>query len=489
MMDICMYISQPNGPIRAEHVETKMLVEPVNAPGARVLTADAPRLTAQEQGKRRADGSPEQIYDGDAYLSAKSDSQPMSGTSPRRPRYPQLSDITDDEFRYETIPDYMSDSEDFDILAYITTTATMPAFPAPTVSRSRSSSQSCPNHLSTGNIPPVPPVPAQALLRCQPRSLSTSRLASSPIPYSPRQDNCALQAPTPTQTLLPTPSSASINSTTSLLSTAALNPCLEPPTPPTNKKSGRRSVSESGGGFGSGSGLGLRGRFARIAQVLRQSPSVSPGRGIEHIASPPLGRSKNRPKFTIAFIGSAGCGKSSIIENASRSANPKFKQETIERRVCYNGEDITIQLRDVATVADKSRSTTPVTTVETDSAPFLRALDCGDEIWPDSLPVIDAVVLCYDASCEGNQGGSFDGIQQLNGTLDVCDPHMLQLTDQQTLLPHAEPRLYGWAAKVIGYDSPTQTMKGQAPPKSCLTELSRQTPHFTPENPKPRQLV
>ncbi|KAG8775744.1 hypothetical protein FRC12_001291 [Ceratobasidium sp. 428] len=409
-----VYISQPNGPIYTENVETKMLMELVNAPGAHIPTEDPPRLTALEKGKGRADDNLDQIYDSDAYLSATSDSEPTSGTSPYRPCYPQLNDTTDDELRYGTIPDSISDSEDIDISAYIDTTATMPAFPAPTVSRSRSSSRSCPNHLFTGDIPPVPPIPAHALLGGQPPSLSTSRLASSPIHYSPVQDNRALQAPTPTQTLPPTPSSASISSTTSFSSTAALNPRLKPPAPPANEKSRQRSVSESGGGSGSGSGSGSRGRFARIAQVLRKSPSVSPGRGIEHIAPPPARKSKNRPKFTIAFIGSAGCGKTSIIENASHSANPKFKQETTKRTVCYNSEDIHIQLREVATVVDKSRSTTPVTAVETDSAPFLRALDGNAEFWPDSLPAIDAVVLCYDASREGNQGGSFDGIQRLN---------------------------------------------------------------------------
>ncbi|KAG8794195.1 hypothetical protein FRC12_000214 [Ceratobasidium sp. 428] len=408
-----VYICQPNSPIYAENVESKTLVEPVDAPDVRILIADAPRLTAQEKGKGRADDKPEKIYSSDAYLSATSDSQPMSGTLPRRPCHPQVSDTTDDEFRYGTIPYYISDSEEIDSLAYITTTATMPAFPAPTVSWSRSSSRSCPNHLFAGDIPPVPPILAHALLGGQPRSLSTPRLASSPTPYSPI-DHRALQTPALTQTLPPTPSSASISSTTSLSYTAALNPRLNPPAPPSNKKSRQRSVSESGGGSGSGSGSGSRGRFARIAQVLRKSPSVSPGRGIEHIAPPPARKSKNRPKFTIAFIGSAGCGKTSIIENASHSANPKFKQETIERTVCYNGDEINIQLREVATVVDKSRSTTPVTAVETDSAPFLRALDCDAEFWPDSLPAIHAVVLCYDASREGNQGGSFDGIQRLN---------------------------------------------------------------------------
>lgn len=75
----------------------------------------------------------------------------------------------------------------------------------------------------------------------------------------------------------------------------------------------------------------------------------------------------------------------------------------------------TVKSRDAAVIVDKSRDAYPVTTLEFDSKPFVDALASGAEFWPSSLPHIDGVVLCYDASRRGNEQGSFDHILPLNG--------------------------------------------------------------------------
>ncbi|QRV76539.1 RasGEF domain protein [Ceratobasidium sp. AG-Ba] len=378
-------------------------------------------LLVKDKGKVRVHGSVGYDSDG-VYLSAASDTDPSPSTSIHRSRRLNFgsSENTDEEVRYDTVSEGISDSEDIDISPYIPATTPLPPLPPPTVSRSRSSSRSYPSAPPESNIPPVPPLPAFAILGGRTRALSSPRLLSDSSPSLPPQDQRSLQTPTPTQppsaALPPTPSSASISSNTSF-SSMSIDPRLgpSPSTVPLSQpqKSRQRSVSESGGGSGSGSGSNSRGRFHQLAQVLRKSPSVSPGRGIEHIKPVP-GRSKDRPKFTIAFVGSAGCGKTTIIEKASKSANSRFKQETTKRNICYGGEKLTVEFRDVAVVVDKTRNTAPVSTIEIDSAPLLGALDRGCEFWPESLPGIDGVVLCYDASSEGNEGGSFSSIERLN---------------------------------------------------------------------------
>ncbi|KAG9125128.1 hypothetical protein FRC07_008872 [Ceratobasidium sp. 392] len=411
-----VYISQPNGPIYASTGGETTPIEHIGALSEQPIPEpEIPRLTAAQKGKGRANHPPNSEYDSDAYLSAISDAEPSTNPSPCRPRAFHFgsSDDTDAKVGYETISDYISDSEDIDISPYISTTTSMPPFPQPTVSRSRSSSRSFPAApFFTGDpdAPPVPPIPAHALLGNQSRSQSSPGLTTGPT--SP--DHRSLQTPTPTQHPPPTPSSTSTTS----LSSSTQNPRLKPPSISSSRQ---RSVSESNGGgsvSGSGSGSNTRSRFSRFAQALRKSPSVSPGRGIEHIVSVPTTtssrKSKTRPKYTFAFVGSAGCGKTSIITNASHGANPKLKQETKQRWVRFGEEEIIVELRDVATIVDKTKNTSPVSTVEIESAPLLDALDRGEEIWPDTLPHIDAVVLCYNASREGNESGSFDGIQRLN---------------------------------------------------------------------------
>ncbi|KAG8745699.1 hypothetical protein FRC10_007179 [Ceratobasidium sp. 414] len=422
------YLNQPDGPVYGSDTESSddrqpSKIETIGPPGSRVYADDEPPkvLTAKDKGKGRADNGAEVGYESDgAYLSATSDIDPSPSTSLRCPRRFNFgsNENTDDEIRYDTVSEGISDSEDINISAYIPTTASMPPFPAPTVSRSRSSSRSFPSPAFVGgDVPPVPPLPPFAILNGRTRALSSPR-------GSPAQDQRSLQTPTPTQlpsaALPPTPSSASISSNTSLSSTA-MDARLGSPhsSAPLSlpEKSRQRSVSESGGGSGVGSGSGSgsqsRGRFHQLAQALRGVPSVSSGRGIEHI-KPTAGKSKDRPRFTIAFIGSAGCGKTTIIEKASKSANSKFKQEPTRRNVCYGREELTVEFRDVATVVDKTRGTSPISTVEVDSAPLLRALDRGADFWPETLPTIDGVVLCYDASREGNESGSFESIQRLN---------------------------------------------------------------------------
>ncbi|KAG9101036.1 hypothetical protein FRC06_003427 [Ceratobasidium sp. 370] len=352
------YLNQPDGPVYGSDTESSdgrqpLKFETIGPPGSQVYAdEELPKvLTTKDKGKGRADDNAEVEYESDgAYLSATSDVDPSPSASMRHPRRYNISsnENTDDEIRYDTVSEGISDSEDIDISAYIPTTASMPPFPAPTVSRSRSSSRSFPSPAFVGDeIPPVPPLPPFALLSGRTRALSSPRLA----PGSPAPDQRSLQTPTPTQppsaALPPTPSSASISSNTSFSSTAMDarlgSPHSSAPLSPP-EKSRQRSVSESGGGSGVGSGSGSgsqsRGRFHQLAQALRGTPAVSPGRGIEHI-KPTRGKSKDRPKFTIAFVGSAGCGKTTIIEKASKSANSKFKQEIARRNVCYGGEELT----------------------------------------------------------------------------------------------------------------------------------------------------
>ncbi|KAG9090671.1 hypothetical protein FS749_000368 [Ceratobasidium sp. UAMH 11750] len=420
------YLNQLDGLVYGSDTESgdgrhPLRVETVGPPGSQVY---ADNELPKDKGKGQAGDSAKVGYGSNGVcLSATSDMDPWPSTSLRRPRRfnSGSNENTDDEIRYDTVSEGISDSEDIDISAYIPTTASMPPFPAPTVSRSRSSSRSFPSPAFVSNhIPPIPPLPLFAWVGGRTRASSSPRI----VPESLAQDQRSLQTPTPTQppntTLPPTPSSTSISSNTSLSSTA-LDTRHGSPTSSAPLSlpeiSRQRSVSESGGGSGVGSGSGSgsqsRGRFHQLAQALRGTPNVSPGRGIEHIKPTP-GKSKDRPKFTIAFVGSAGCGKTTIIKKASKSANSKFKQDLTRRNVCYGGEKLTVECCDVAAVVDKTRGTSPIGTVEVDSAPLIRALDRGAEFWPNTLPAIDGVVLCYDASREGNESGSFESIQWLN---------------------------------------------------------------------------
>ncbi|KAF8609632.1 ras GEF [Ceratobasidium sp. AG-I] len=367
------------------------------------------------KGKGRATLSFEAGYDTDTTGLSLSDAPPSPRASIYRTRRLGSSDDTDEEKRYETISEDVSDAEDLDITTHIPTTASMPPLPPPTVSRSRSSSRSLPSAFQN-DIPPVPPLPPFVLLGNR-----TSAALSSPRLGSESTDQRSLQTPTPTQTSNstqpPTPSPASA-STSFSYSSAAPSVTAAPPVASSSRKTRQRSISESGGtsgaGSGSGSGGRLRGRLADgLSHVLRKSPSPSPGRGIEHIKPTPS-KSKSRPKYTIAFIGSKGCGKTTTIDKASKMGNSKLKAETTTIPVCYGNADIDVKSRDAAVIVDKSRDAYPVATLEFDSKPFIDALASGAEFWPSTLPHIDGVVLCYDASRHGNDQGSFEHILPLN---------------------------------------------------------------------------
>ncbi|QRV91381.1 RasGEF domain protein [Ceratobasidium sp. AG-Ba] len=282
-----------------------------------------------DKGKVRVHGSVGYDSDG-VYLSAASDTDPSPSTSIHRSRRLNFgsSENTDEEVRYDTVSEGISDSEDIDISPYIPATTPLPPLP-PTVSRSRSSSRSYPSAPPESNIPPVPPLPAFAILGGRTRALSSPRLLSDSSPSLPPQDQRSLQTPTPTQppsaALPPTPSSASISSNTSF-----------------------------------------------------SSMSIDPRWGL--LPQPFLSRS------------------------------PK----NLDKDLYLNLGVVLVEFRDVAVVVDKTRNTAPVSTIEIDSAPLLGALDRGCEFWPESLPGIDGVVLCYDASSEGNEGGSFSSIERLN---------------------------------------------------------------------------
>lgn len=406
--------------------------QPEHARSTRPSVSPLVTQPLNSKGKGRAILSLDADYDTDTTNLSLSDALP----SPRASMYRKKllvgsSDDTDEDKLYDNIPGDVSDPEEIDISTHIPTTASMPPLPPPTVSRSRSSSRSLPSAFKN-DIPPVPPLPPFVLLGGRAHALPSPKLGSESA------DQRSLQTPTPTQAANnvqpPTPSPASASSSFSYSSAA---PITTPAPASGTAKTRQRSISESGGGSGAGSGSGsggrLRGRLTGgISQVLRKSPSPSPGRGIEHIKPPPT-TSKARPKYTIAFIGSSGCGKTTTIDRASKMGNSKLKAETSIIPVCYGDTEITgkyvmlecfgyftncsniVKSRDAAVVVDKSRDAYPMTTLEFDSAPFINALKIGAEFWPSNLPHVDGVVLCYDASRQGNEAGSFEHIQPLNG--------------------------------------------------------------------------
>lgn len=265
------------------------------------------------------------------------------------------SDDTDDDRRYETVSEGISDVEDIYIPSSIPTTSSLPPIPPPTVSRSRSSSRSFPSPALNNDIPPVPPLPPFALLDSRARALSSPRLANSFA-----ADQRSLQTPTPTQSLNtplpPTPSTASISISSSSVSLSsaipdgsvshsARNISPKPGYSSAPEKLRQRSVSESGGGSGAGSssgtGSGTRGRFTSgLALALRKSPSTSSGRGIEHIKPAPT-KPRTRPKYTFAFVGSAGCGKTTLIEKGSKMGNSRYKSQVTLKTVRYGDADMT----------------------------------------------------------------------------------------------------------------------------------------------------
>ncbi|CAE6448402.1 unnamed protein product [Rhizoctonia solani] len=339
---------------------------------------------------------------------------------------------TDEDRRYETVSEGVSGSEDFSIPTSIPSTSTLPPAPSPTVSRSRSSSRSFPLTPLNHDVPPVPPLPPFALLRSRARAASSPRLASAPLGSPVLLDQRSFLTPTPTQSLNnpppATPSSASMSVSSSVsLSSAIPDPTITLPrssrnvspqpghfSAPENLR--KRSISESGGGSGAGSSSGngsnSRGRFASgLAQALRKTPpGTSSGRGIEHIKP---AKHRTRPKYTFAFVGSGGCGKTALIEKGSKAANSRYKPQVTLKTVRYGDIDMTFEVREAYLLADKAHNAYPVNAIELDSAPFIKALETGAPFWPPGMPEVDGVVLCYDASAEGNARGSFDYIVRL----------------------------------------------------------------------------
>ncbi|KAH7345017.1 hypothetical protein B0J17DRAFT_638008 [Rhizoctonia solani] len=332
---------------------------------------------------------------------------------------------TDDDRRYETVSEGISESEDFSISTSIPSTSTLPPAPSPT--------SVVPLTPLNHDVPPVPPLPPFALLRSRARAASSPRLAAVPLGSPTLLDQRSFLTPTPTQSLnnppLATPSSASmsVSSSSASLSSAIPDPTITLPHSSHNispqpghssapEKLRQRSVSESGGGSGAGSSSGngssSRGRFASgLAQALRKTPpSTSSGRGIEHIK--PI-KHRTRPKYTFAFVGSGGCGKTALIEKGSKAANSRYKPQVTLKTVRYGDIDMTFEVREAYLLADKAHNAYPVNTIELDSAPFIKALETGAPFWPSGMPEVDGVVLCYDASAEGNARGSFDYIVRL----------------------------------------------------------------------------
>ncbi|CAE6408309.1 unnamed protein product [Rhizoctonia solani] len=336
---------------------------------------------------------------------------------------------TDDDRRYETVSEGISDNEDLNIPTSIPSASTLPPGPPPTVSRSRSSSRSFPLTPLNHDVPPVPPLPPFALLGSRARSASSPRTAAISLGSSMAVDQRSLLTPTPTQSNTPLPAtpssmSMSMSSSGASLSSAVLDPTItfqthsprnvspQPGHSSAPERLRQRSISESGGGSSSGTGSNSRGRFASgLAQALRKTPpSTSSGRGIEHIKPP---KRRARPKYTFAFVGSSGCGKTALIEKGSKAANSRYKAQVTLKTVRYGDTDMTFEMREAYVLVDKAHSANPIHTIELNSAPFIKALETGTQFWPSGMPEVDGVVLCYDASAQGNEQGSFDYIVRL----------------------------------------------------------------------------
>ncbi|CAE7060819.1 unnamed protein product [Rhizoctonia solani] len=349
-----------------------------------------------------------------------------------------LVEDTGDDRRYETVSEGISESEDFNIPTLIPSTSTLPPAPSLTVSRSRSSSRSFPSTPLNHDVPPVPPLPPFALLGSRARAASSPRSAAVPLGSPMVVDQRSLLTPTPTQSLnnqstnSPLPATSSLANMSMSSSSASLSSAIQDPTitqfrssrnispqpghSSAPEKLRQRSVSESGGGSGAGSSSGhgssSRGRFANgLAQALRKTPPTSSsGRGIEHIKPT---KHRSRPKYTFAFVGSGGCGKTALIEKGSKAANSRYKPQVTLKTVRYADTDMTFEVREAYVLADKAHGAYPVNAIELDSAPFIKSLEVGTQFWPPGMPEVDGVVLCYDASVEGNARGSFDYIVRL----------------------------------------------------------------------------
>ncbi|CAE6422597.1 unnamed protein product [Rhizoctonia solani] len=335
----------------------------------------------------------------------------------------------DDDRRYEIVSEGISDSEDLNIPTLIPSASILPPIPPPTVSRSRSSSRSFPLTPVNHDVPPVPPLPPFALLGSRARAASSPRTAAISLSSSTIVDQHSLLVPTTTQSNTPlpaTPSSASmsVSSSSASLSSTAPDPTVtfqtysprnvspQPGYSSAPEKLRQRSISESAGGSSSGTGSNSRGRFASsLAQALRKTPpSSSSGRGIEHIK--PTKR-RARPKYTFAFVGSSGCGKTALIEKGSKAANSRYKTQVTLKTVRYGDADMTFEMREAYVLVDKAHSAYPIHAIELNSALFIKALETDAQFWPSGMPEVDGIVLCYDASAEGNSQGSFDYIVRL----------------------------------------------------------------------------
>ncbi|GAB1518903.1 hypothetical protein RhiTH_001968 [Rhizoctonia solani] len=345
---------------------------------------------------------------------------------------PGLGGDGDEDRHCGTVSEGISDTDDNNIPTLIPSTSTLPPAPLPTVSRSRSSSRSFPSTLLNHDVPPVPPLPPFALLGFRARAASSPRTAAVPFGSSMVVDQRSLLTPTPTNSYTPlpaTPSSASMSMSTSISSSNASpssgvpdhtvtfqsrsrNVSPQPGHSSAPEKLRQRSISESGGGSSSGAGSNSRGRFASgLAQALRKTPpSISSGRGIEHIKP---AKRRPRPKYTFAFVGSGGCGKTVLIEKGSKAANSRYKPQVTLKTVRYGDTDMTFEMREAYVLVDKAHVGYPIHAIEFNSAPFIKALETGTQFWPSGMPEVDGVVLCYDASAEGNGQGSFDYIVRL----------------------------------------------------------------------------
>jgi hypothetical protein len=72
-------------------------------------------------------------------------------------------------------------------------------------------------------------------------------------------------------------------------------------------------------------------------------------------------------------------------------------------------------MREAYVLVDKAHSAYPIHAIELNSALFIKALETDAQFWPSGMPEVDGIVLCYDASAEGNSQGSFDYIVRLTG--------------------------------------------------------------------------
>ncbi|KAH9946633.1 ras GEF [Amylocystis lapponica] len=124
-----------------------------------------------------------------------------------------------------------------------------------------------------------------------------------------------------------------------------------------------------------------------------------------HIPSPPL----NVP-ITIAVVGAAGCGKSTVIKKglkAYRLSEPSVVGST---GTTTSGEHRLTYIYRSGTISYTPDTPPRVLHVlEVDTAALNLSPSGSQSVWPDGRPSLDALLVCYDSS----QGQSYDSVEDV----------------------------------------------------------------------------